>query len=133
MKYKTLFRVLLKILGLYFTVQGLCFLFAQSAYIIQILTLPFRSEFSRVQLTYQIAVYFACHIFEFAVGLYFFFGGKWIVNKAIPGNRPYCHECGYDLTQNSSGLCPECGTPTPDPAGTKPGTPALPPAERPQA
>ncbi len=28
---------------------------------------------------------------------------------------PYlCVECGYDLQGNSSGVCPECGTPIPD-------------------
>lgn len=26
--------------------------------------------------------------------------------------RGCCGECGYDLTGNSSGVCPECGTPT---------------------
>jgi rubrerythrin len=24
--------------------------------------------------------------------------------------RPLCRECGYDLTGNLSGQCPECGT-----------------------
>jgi hypothetical protein len=46
-----------------------------------------------------------------AVGLYLFFGGKWIVDKAIPSNRPYCHECGYELTAATQNRCPECGTP----------------------
>ncbi len=27
------------------------------------------------------------------------------------GQRGVCERCGYDLTGNSSGVCPECGTP----------------------
>ena len=42
---------------------------------------------------------------------YLFFGGKWVADKAIPGNRPYCHECGYDLTNAAGNVCTECGTP----------------------
>jgi hypothetical protein len=26
-----------------------------------------------------------------------------------------CRQCGYDLTSNMSGVCPECGTPCPPP------------------
>ncbi len=46
-----------------------------------------------------------------AFGLYLFLGGNWIVNLAIPGNRPYCPECGYDLSGAPGKRCPECGTP----------------------
>jgi hypothetical protein len=49
-------------------------------------------------------------ILSLLIGLYLFFGGKWIVNRAIPGNRPYCQECGYELTRTQSDRCPECGT-----------------------
>jgi hypothetical protein len=48
-----------------------------------------------------------------SLGFYLFFGRKWIVNLAIPSNRPYCAECGYDLSQTRSLRCPECGTPVP--------------------
>ena len=50
-----------------------------------------------------------------AFGLYLFFGGAWIVNKAIPSNRPYCPECGYDLSHSAAGAtnCPECGVALP--------------------
>lgn len=29
-------------------------------------------------------------------------------SRAVPG---FCRKCGYDLTGNASGRCPECGTP----------------------
>jgi len=32
----------------------------------------------------------------------------------------HCAECGYDLTGNISGRCPECGTPTSSPATGRP-------------
>ncbi len=41
-----------------------------------------------------------------------------IANLAIPGNRPYCDECGYDLTRAGAAACPECGTPRADSAPT---------------
>jgi len=31
----------------------------------------------------------------------------------IYGNWAVCQQCGYDLTGNVSGICPECGTPLP--------------------
>jgi hypothetical protein len=37
-----------------------------------------------------------------------------VVRMAALGERPpmpSCHRCGYDLTGNTSGTCPECGTP----------------------
>ena len=40
--------------------------------------------------------------------------GCWRVRRAIPVTQgwdtPVCSECGYNLTGNSSGTCPECGT-----------------------
>jgi hypothetical protein len=36
---------------------------------------------------------------------------------AVPG---CCRCCGYDLTGNVSGVCPECGTPIPAPSESKP-------------
>ena len=31
--------------------------------------------------------------------------------KRDPNAPPTCHKCGYNLTDNVSGICPECGTP----------------------
>jgi hypothetical protein len=51
-------------------------------------------------------------IIGLVIGLYLFFGGDWIVNRVIPSNRPYGHECAYELTGlPAESNCPECGTP----------------------
>jgi hypothetical protein len=41
--------------------------------------------------------------------------------EADPHRGPHCRRCGYDLTGNVSGACPECGTPVPDHASAPPG------------
>jgi hypothetical protein len=55
-------------------------------------------------------------------GLYLLLGGKWLVNKCIPSNRPYCPECGYDLSNASGDKCPECGIALPQTANTNEGS-----------
>ena len=32
-----------------------------------------------------------------------------IVNRTLSDRRGQCHQCGYNLTANTSGVCPECG------------------------
>lgn len=44
-----------------------------------------------------------------AFGLYLLLGGRLIVDWCIPSNRPYCSECGYDLSNSMSDRCAECG------------------------
>jgi hypothetical protein len=56
----------------------------------------------------------AAGLVQMGIGAYFFFGGEWIVNRAIPSNRPYCPECGYDLSKSRSERCPECGVTLPE-------------------
>ena len=34
----------------------------------------------------------------------------WCLPFANPAQRGICGKCGYDLTGNTSGVCPECGT-----------------------
>ncbi len=36
--------------------------------------------------------------------------GQWIPNRAV-NHMPRCKACGYNLTGNESGVCPECGKP----------------------
>lgn len=37
-----------------------------------------------------------------------------IVNIAIPSNKPYCPECGYQLVRPLGAHCTECGTALPN-------------------
>jgi hypothetical protein len=110
MKYKTLFRLCLKLLGVY-----LFFTNIDSVLTFMVATADIRSRgpsSSRFFLSTLIPlVYQSGGIVEFVLGFYLFFGGKWIVDKAIPGNRPYCQECAYDLTGAANNRCAECGTP----------------------
>ena len=53
-------------------------------------------------------------LLQMLTGWYLLFGGKWIVNRCIPSNHPYCPECGYDLSHSPhASQCPECGVALP--------------------
>lgn len=54
----------------------------------------------------------AAPVVQMVIGIYLFFGGAWVANRAFPSNRPYCAECGYDL-RGSAERCPECGAAVP--------------------
>ncbi len=103
MKYKTLFRVLQKLVGLLVCSLGVVLL---AAHILGISLDFFASTSTRPPIAWW--RFIPIHgIVGVALGLYLFFGGKWIADLAIPGNRPYCDECGYDLTNATGDSCPE--------------------------
>ena len=109
MKYKTLFRVVLKLIGVYLVAMAL----ASAA--THAMNLIARHGRMGPVGSWPVLVWFplAGSAVKAAIGLYLFFGGRWIINLAIPGNRPYCPECGYDLSGSPGGRCPECGTAVP--------------------
>ena len=102
MRYKTLVRILIKTLGVYFFVEGVLHMGSYLGFVLDNLGTVTTHRFS------PLIRYFL----QLAIGFYLFFGGKWIVDRIIPSNRPYCHECGYDLTgmPPDKGECSECGT-----------------------
>ncbi len=108
MKYKTLFRMLIKAIGVWVFVEGLNGLLGQIGYIVYTF-IDARMRASGQGWLYVWTV--LSQLMQLGIGAYLFFGGKWIVDQAIPGNRPYCHECGYDLTNAAGSVCAECGTP----------------------
>ena len=109
MRYKTLFRVMLKLLGVWLTANGLVSLVSTiSNWAAMSLV---RMGAGSVSYTYPYWTGLLGSAVSTSIGLYLFFGGKRIVDLAIPGNRPYCHECGYDLTGAAGNICNECWTP----------------------
>jgi|SRR5581483_11274271 len=111
MRYKTLFATLCKLLGVYFFVLGLVGLIGAVMNMVIVMmasrgipaaSVPAQWKWYLVSSTAQ--------IFEIGAGLYLFFNSRRVADLAIPGNRPYCPECGYDLTGNAGDICPECGS-----------------------
>ena len=107
MRYKTLFRLLLKLLGVWLFAQSITSLARVAIWMISGVFAPASRGGPYWYLLGECMV----SIVQLIVGAYLFFGGRWVADKAIPSNRPYCHECGYELTGNTSDRCPECGTP----------------------
>ena len=119
MKYKTLFRLLLKVLGVLFFFTGVTNVLDWVMYIANINAGQSGTWSMYMNLSPRDIVQLAIAAVPVAAGLYLFFGGEWIVNKAIPSNRAYCHECGYMLKNLTGNKCPECDTPfRADPAPT---------------
>lgn len=105
MKHKTLCRLAVRLIGLVFLINGLL----EVPAIIAVLAHA-RPAAVGVPLDWAMFVGLIEPIGSILIGVYLFLGGTAVVNYLIPSNRPYCHECGYELTLPASKHCPECGT-----------------------
>ena len=112
MKYKTWCRVTLRLLGAFIVAAHLPTLVVRV--LVTAKTAAFGSAYSRMAGSSWIEQDISMlveEVLEVCVGLYLFSRGNWIIDRIIPSNRPYCHECGYEQTGlPAEGICPECGT-----------------------
>ena len=112
MKYKTLFRLAVKVLGLWLIVQWLVSVLPVLV-TFAVLAITGRATALQSVLSLQLddLMVWLPSLLSLAIGFYLFFGGKWIASMAIPSNKQYCHECGYMLKNLTGNRCPECDTP----------------------
>lgn len=120
MKHKTWFRLVMKVIGIALIAWSVPDVFQVLAWYVEM----GRSDrwsaapgggMETVDYILR-GVYLLSPSIRLAFGLYLLFGGEWLINKIIPSNRPYCPECGYDLSHARDERCPECGIVLP--AGT---------------
>ena len=104
MGHKTLFRVLVRVLGVWLTIQGL----AQIAmFASQMLHLAIAEE-SVTTMFNWFWTQGAYGVVMTGGGLYCFVGSRHLANFAFRDNHVYCGSCGWDLTQVTAERCPEC-------------------------
>jgi hypothetical protein len=114
MKHKTWFRLVIRAVGVAFIGFSLPLLGSQIANLVGYLEYWSSTAVSGNLQSWHFLGYLIGGIGQFALGVYCLAGGKWIVDKCIPSNRPYCPECGYDLSHNAHATqCPECGVALP--------------------
>lgn len=120
MKHKTWFRLVIRAIGILLIGLSLPALCQGIGFIVYLFM---ESSGMPQSYTWIQTAYYGGGIAQASLGIYLIFGGTWIVDTCIPSNRPYCPDCGYDLSHSvTSTMCPECGVslPTLSPAPQQP-------------
>jgi hypothetical protein len=117
MRYKTLFRVLLKAIGVLLVGQAFPRV-VDHALLLMYMVAEGDADWQEIlfyPVMYGLGTSTGGTLVQLVLGLYLFFGGKWLTNLAIPDNRSYCAACGYQLTGREGVNCPHCGGAMGDP------------------
>ena len=125
MRYKSLFRVLVKVIGVAMVATAAVTILKQAAIVFYYMFISGSGGFQSGGASYfymfnddglqeYLLAELTSPIIQLTIGFLLFFRSNWIANLAIPSNRPYCVECGYDLTGHAAEKCPECGTAKPN-------------------
>ena len=96
MKHKTWFRLVLKAIGIMLIGMSLSQVTSLVAFAITLLAVYFDIYLDTSMFLYNWP-YWIGGALQFSLGLYLLLGGKWLLNRIIPSNRPYCPECGYEV------------------------------------
>ena len=114
MRYKSLFRVLVKVISVYLIAAGAASVMTVIGQIsVFELAVPRMTAHSYTSNEDYWSIFLRHGVpglTQIIVGIALFWLTNWIANFAIPGNRVYCSECEYDLTHVFGAKCPECGT-----------------------
>jgi len=120
MKHKTWFRLLLKIIGIFLLATAIPNLLNAVTAVVG-MTMTTGRQYWSVGTGFDLwtTLYFAYtqgligSILQCVIGIYLLLGGKFLIDLCIPSNRPYCPDCGYELSGLAGDQCPECGASLP--------------------
>lgn len=116
MKYKTLVRLALKLVGVLLLAYAIPDLVNTGTMFVLAIGEGYTPWFGSGSLELSELVMYMTQIgavgtlLKLIIGGYLLFGGAAVANLCVPSNRTYCPECGYELRMIAGERCPECGS-----------------------
>jgi hypothetical protein len=107
MKYKTLIRLLVKLIGIFLLISGAANLVGGILFLL--ITLSEYPSFGGPSLISYPLAWTVTSLLTVIASFILLFASNWLADKLIPSNRPYCPNCGYELTGSLGTRCAECG------------------------